>query len=126
MRRRFVISARALARPGGVPLVAFAGALAAYVGLAWCGDQLVTASSGLATFWPPNGLIIALLVLVAPNLRRWVVAAVLPGELIIDAIQGNPIGASLGWGTVNVLEVSLAAWMILRLIGQDRQLGDTA
>ena len=105
--------------------MAFAGALAGYVGLAWCGDQLVTASSGLATFWPPNGLIIALLVLVAPRLRRWVVAAVLPGELIIDAIQSNPMGASLGWGAVNVVEVSLAAWMILRLIGRDRPLGDT-
>src|ERR1700688_4772050 len=98
MERRSVIFDRALARPGGGPLVAFAAALAGYVGLAWCGDQLVTASSGLATFLPPNGLIIALLVLIAPRLRLWVVAAVLPGELLIDAIQSNPIGASLGWG----------------------------
>ena len=117
---------RALRHPVVGPAVAFVGALVGFAALAWCGDQLVTASSGLATFWPPNGLIIALLVLIAPRLRPWVVAAVLPGELIIDAIQSNPIGASLGWGTVNVLEVCLAAWMILRLIGRDRQLGDTA
>jgi diguanylate cyclase (GGDEF)-like protein len=110
---------------GGPPL-AFVLALAGYVGLAWCGDQLVSASSGLATFWPANGLMIALVLLVAPRMRLCVVAAILPGEMIIDAIQGNPVATSLGWGAVNVLEVSLAAWMILRLVGRDRQLADTA
>jgi diguanylate cyclase (GGDEF)-like protein len=117
---------RLLAHRVGGPSSAFAVALAGYIGLAWCGDQLVSASSGLATFWPANGLLIALVLLLAPRLRPWVVAAALPGELIIDAIQGSPLGVALGWGTVNVLEVSLAAWIILRLIGRDRPLADTA
>jgi diguanylate cyclase (GGDEF)-like protein len=116
---------RVLARRGARPLMAFWGALAGYVALAWCGYQLVFASSGIASFWPPNGLIIALLVLVAPRLRVWVLAAVLPGELIADAIHGLPVLTALGWGATNSLEVCLAAWIILRLIRRERPFGDT-
>ncbi len=107
------------------PLVVFVGALAGYVGLARCGYELVGASSGLASFWPPNGLIVALLVLLASRLRPWAIAAVLPGELIADTMQGYSAWTAMGWGAANILEVVLAAWIILRLAGQERPLGGT-
>ena len=95
------------------PVMTFAGALAGYVLLATCGYQLIGASSGVASFWPPNGLIVALFVLLAPKLRPWVIAAVLPAELIADAIQGDPTLTALGWGAANILETLLAAWILL-------------
>ncbi len=107
------------------PLV-FVGALAGYVALARCGYELVSASSGLASFWPPNGLIVALLVLLVPRLRPWAVAAVLPGELIADTIQGYSASTAMGWGAANILEVTLGAWIILRLASRERPLGGTA
>ena len=108
----------------GGPLV-FVGALAGYVGLARFGYELVSASSGLASFWPPNGLIVALLVLLASRLRPWALAAVLPGELIADTMQGYSAWTAMGWGAANILEVALASWIILRLAGQERPLGGT-
>lgn len=81
------------------PVMTFAGTLAGYVLLALCGYQLIGASSGVASFWPPNGLTVALLVLLAPRSRPWVIAAVLPAELIADAMQGYPALTALGWGS---------------------------
>lgn len=95
------------------PVMTFAGAVAGYVLLAACAYQLIGASSGVASFWPPNGLIVALLVLLAPKSRPWVIAAVLPGELIADAMQGYPVLTALGWGASNIVETMLAAWILL-------------
>ena len=114
---------RLAARPIG-PLV-FVGALAGYVALARCGYALVSASSGLASFWPPNGLIVSLLVLLVARLRPWALAAMLPGELIADTMQGYSAWPALGWGAANVLEVTLGAWIILRLTSRERPLGGT-
>ena len=127
MRRILVpgaLSRLAGRRIGG--LLVFVGALAGYVALARCGYELVGASSGLASFWPPNGLIVALLVLLVPRLRPWAIAAVLPGELIADTMQGYSAWTAMGWGATNILEVALAAWIVLRLASRERPLGGTA
>ena len=101
-------------RVGG-PVVTLAGTGVGYVALAWCGQQLMGQSSGVAAFWPPNGLVVALLVLLPSRLRPWVVAAVLPGELVADFLQGTPVLAALGWGAANSGEAVLAAGILLRL-----------
>jgi len=119
----FTLNRLAVRRIGG-PLV-FVGALAGYLGLARCGYELVSASSGLASFWPPNGLIVALVVLSVSRLRPWAIAAVLPGELIADTMQGYSGWTAIGWGATNILEVTLAAWIILRLAAGERPLGGT-
>jgi diguanylate cyclase (GGDEF)-like protein len=121
---RGALSRLAGRRIGG--LLVFVGALAGYVALARCGYELVGASSGLASFWPPNGLIVALLVLLVPRLRPWAIAAVLPGELIADTMQGYSAWTAMGWGATNILEVTLAAWIVLRLASRERPLGGTA
>jgi diguanylate cyclase (GGDEF)-like protein len=77
----------------------------------------------VAAFWPPNGLVVALLVMVPARLRPWVVAAVLPGELVADLLQGTPVLPALGWGTANSLEAVLAAGILIRL-ARRRPLGD--
>jgi diguanylate cyclase (GGDEF)-like protein len=110
------LSRLAAHRIGG-PIVAFVGALAGFVALGRCGYQLVGASGGVASFWPATGLIVALLVVVPSRLRPWIVAALLPGELITDAMQGYPALTALGWGMNNILEAVLGAWIVLKLAG---------
>lgn len=108
----------------GGSIATFFGALAGYVAFARLGYQLVGDAGGMALFWPPNGWVVALVVL-SPRARRyWVVAAVVPGELIADSLQGTPALTALGWGTTNVLEASLAAWLFLT-IARRNPLGDT-
>jgi integral membrane sensor domain MASE1 len=115
---------RLVAHPVGGPVVAFVGALAGYVALGWCGYQLIGASGVVSSFWPSNGLIVGLLVVVPSRFRPWVVLGVLPGEFIIDAIQGYPALTALGWGTTNMLEATLVAWILLKVAGR-RPLGTT-
>lgn len=115
---------RLVAHRIGGPIVAFVGALAGFVALGKCGYQLVGASGGVASFWPATGLIVALLLVVPSRLRPWIVAAVLPGEFITDAMQGYPALTALGWGVNNVLEAVLAAWIMLKL-ARGRLLGNT-
>ncbi len=113
-----------VAHPVRGRLGAFAAALVGYVALARLGYQLVSASGGMASFWPPNGWIVALLVLAPKRLRLWVIAAVLPGELLADSLQGYAIWTALGWGAANVVEVALATWILLTL-ARRRPQGDT-
>ena len=118
-------SSRIAAHRIGEPAAVFVGAVAGYVGLASCGYQLVGASSDIASFWPPNGLIVALLVLLPTRSRLPVLAAVLPGEFIADTVQGLPASAAFGWGTANIFEAAFAAWILVR-VARRRPLGDKA
>jgi diguanylate cyclase (GGDEF)-like protein len=124
MRTASASLGRVVAHRVGGPIVAFIGALAGFVALGMCGYQLIGASGGVASFWPATGLIVALLVVVPPRLRPWIVVALLPGEFITDAMQGYPALTALGWGVNNVLEAVLAAWIMLKL-ARGRLLGHT-
>jgi diguanylate cyclase (GGDEF)-like protein len=120
-----ILRSLAAHRLGG-PAAAFVAALAGYVVLAKIGYQLVGSAGEMASFWPPSGWIVALVVLLPKRLRLWVIAAVLPGELIADAIQqGIPALTALGWGAATSVEAALAAWLLLT-VGRRRPLGNTA
>jgi diguanylate cyclase (GGDEF)-like protein len=121
-RGRVTLRRLAAHRVGG-PLVAFVGALAGFVALGVCGYQLIGASGGVASFWPATGLIVGLLVVAPSRLRLWIVAALLPGEFIADTLQGYPALTALGWGTNNILEAVLAAFILLK-VAQRRPLGN--
>ena len=124
-RHASAILRRLAAHRLGGPAAALVAALAGYVALAALGYQLVGSAGGIASFWPPNGWIVALVVLLPKRLRLWVIAAVLPGELIADAIQqGIPTLTALGWGAANSVEAALAAWLLLK-VGRRRPLGNT-
>jgi len=60
----------AASRVGG-PALAALGTGAGFVVLAFGGYQLVNASNGISPYWPPNGLVVALLVLVPSRRCRW-------------------------------------------------------
>jgi diguanylate cyclase (GGDEF)-like protein len=102
----------------GGPILAFVGALAGFIALGLCGYQLVGASGGVASFWPATGLIVGLLVVAPSRLRPWILAALLPGELIVDVfVQGYPVFTAFGWGGTGTVEAVLAAWLVLKLAG---------
>jgi integral membrane sensor domain MASE1 len=110
-------------RVGG-PALTFVGTVAGYVALARGSQQLVDAESGLASFCAQTGLVVALLVLVPARLRPWVLAAVIPGELLAGPMQRDPALTALGWAAADIVEAILAAW-ILMTIARRRPLGDT-
>jgi diguanylate cyclase (GGDEF)-like protein len=76
-------------------------------------------------FWPATGLIAGLLVVAPSRLRLWIMAAVVPGEVIADVIfQGYPVLTAIGWGGANVVEAVLAAWIMLK-VARRRLLGNS-
>jgi diguanylate cyclase (GGDEF)-like protein len=116
---------RLVAHRFGAGSLVFSGTFVAYVGLGWCGYELIGASAGITSFWPATGLIVGLLVVLPARLRPWAAAALLPGELVTDIVlQGYPASTAFGWGINNILEASLAAWILLR-VAHKRPRGDT-
>ena len=77
---------------------------------------IVSSSGGIAAFWPPNGLVIALFLLLRGRSRLVVAAAVVPAEVALDAHEGFPLLAALGWGATNLVESLLVAVIIARLV----------
>jgi diguanylate cyclase (GGDEF)-like protein len=104
--------------PFGGPVLAFLGTGLGYVALAECAFQVVEAGSGLASFWPSVGFVSGLLVLAPRNLRVWILAAVVPSEVLIDTSNGVSALAGLGFGLTDVVEVSLAAALLLLFAGR--------
>ena len=114
---------RAVTHPLGGPALTAAGSTVGYVAVALFSFQVVDAGSGLVAFWPPNGLVVALFVLLPSRLRPWVLLAVLPGELIADTIHGYPVLAALGFSVTDLLESAIAGVLLLR-IARRRPRGD--
>jgi diguanylate cyclase (GGDEF)-like protein len=106
---------RAAAHPVAGRALTVVGATVGFVAVALLGFQVVDAGSGLVAFWPPNGLVVALFVLLPPRLRLWALLAVLPGELIADSIHGYPLPATLGFAVTDLLESAIAGVILLKL-----------
>jgi len=114
---------RLVAHPVGAGALAAIGTFAGYVALARGFPPLVTVQGGLSAFWPPNGLVVGLLVLLPAQLRIWVLIPVIPAEISTGLLLGYHPLAALGWGTANLLESALAAWIILT-VARRRPRGD--
>ena len=116
---------RAVAHPVGGPALTVVGLTVGFVAIALLGFEVVDAASGLVAFWPPNGLVVALFVLLPSRLRPWVLLGVLPGELIADSIHGYPLLAAFGFSVTDLLESAIAGVVLLRIAGRpprgDRQ-----
>ena len=111
--------------PVGGPALTVVGLTVGFVAIALLGFEVVDAASGLVAFWPPNGLVVALFVLLPSRLRPWVLLGVLPGELIADSIHGYPLLAAFGFSVTDLLESAIAGVVLLRIAGRpprgDRQ-----
>jgi diguanylate cyclase (GGDEF)-like protein len=86
----------------------------AFYGGATLGVTQASLPEDLVVLWPPNGLALAAF-LILP-LRFWpgLILAVLSAEILAD-LPTFPFWASLAFGLVNILEITLAALLIRRV-----------
>ena len=88
------------------------------------GFALTTGDMPIATFWPPNAILLASFLL-APTGLWWVfVLALLPAHFVEQLRQGVPFATALGWFAGNSGEALLGAILIGRFGGR-RGLFDT-
>lgn len=86
-------------------------ALAYYIGTR-IGFLLTPKTEPIATFWPPNAILMGCLLLI--SWRRWwsVIIAVLAVHLLAQTQNGVPITTALGWFLGNVSEALLGASLL--------------
>jgi transcriptional regulator with GAF, ATPase, and Fis domain len=115
--RRAVMSAVPAFR---IPIIALVVAIIYYAG-SKIGFLLTPPYSPISTFWPPNAVLLGILLLTP--LRIWwvLVLAVLPAHLFIQLRTGIPVISALGWFAGNTGEALLGATCI-RLFKKDKPL----
>src|SRR5215467_5266270 len=120
-----------LVAPGGNDTSAvFSGFQRAAIGLLvafayYAGSQigflLKPVDSPISTFWPPNAILLAVLLLTSPRIW-WVLGlAVLPAHLFIQLKTGVPLISALAWFVGNASEALLGA-VCVRIFKKDKPL----
>jgi signal transduction histidine kinase len=96
----------ALARAGGIALVAAIYFVAGKLGL-----RLTRVHSAVTTVWPPTGIALAALIRFSP--RLW--PGVLLGAFLVNVtIKGMPFTTVIGIAIGNTLEAVIGAWLVTR------------
>jgi signal transduction histidine kinase len=91
-----------------VPAIALLTAVCYYLG-SQIGFVLTPAGTPISVFWPPNAILLAILLL-TPRRIWWVLLlAVLPAHLLIQLKAGIPVISALGWFVGNTGEALLGA-----------------
>ncbi len=82
------------------------------------GLLFVSQPEGIASLWPPSGILLAALLLVAP--REWpvIVSAIFISNTLANAQSGNAWLVSLSFAAANCAESVLAAAVVLRWVGR--------
>ena len=81
--------------------------LAARLGL-----ELTLRPHPLSTLWPPNALLVAVLLLAPTRGWWWLLAAVLPAHLAAELADGVPTAMVLGWYGSNCSEALIGAGLV--------------
>ena len=94
--------------PIRTPIIALLVALGYFAG-SQIGFLLTPADSPIATFWPPNAILLAAL-LITPRRIWWVlILAVLPPHFLIQLRAGVPVVSAVAWFIGNSGEALLGA-----------------
>jgi signal transduction histidine kinase len=101
-------------------LIALLTAISYFIG-SQIGFRLTPAYTPISTFWPPNAIFLAILLLTPARIWWVLVLAVLPAHLLIQLRTGVPLITAVGWFAGNVGEAFLGAACI-RLFNKDRSL----
>jgi PAS domain S-box-containing protein len=101
---------------GGFAIIYF---LAARLGL-----NLLSASSGVAVFWPGSGIAFGILVIFGRSARPSLVIGIVVGTLAANLMSDRTFFASLCKGFCNAGEATLAAWLLERWFGFPFRFGD--
>jgi len=114
--RAVLHSGRATTKPSGIshervlssPILALVTAVCYYIG-SQIGFFLTPAETPIAVYWPPNAILLAILLL-TPRRIWWVlVVAVLPAHFLIQLRTGIPALSAMGWFLGNVGEALVGA-----------------
>jgi signal transduction histidine kinase len=70
----------------------------------------------LSTLWPPNALLLAVLLLAPTRDWWWLLAAALPGHLFAEVQSGVPSAMVLGWYVSNCSEALIGAGIVRALV----------
>jgi signal transduction histidine kinase len=92
-------------------LVAVLVAVGYYAGTR-LGFSLTPAHQPISTFWPPNALLLAALILAPPRMWLFFLLTVLPAHLIAQYEAGVPALTALGWFVGNAGEALIGAAFI--------------
>lgn len=93
---------------------------AGYLALAKTSIMLADGVNEIAPFWPPNGFLLAILLLSKSSLRIPMLLFSLVGTVIANLGEGRTLLPSLGFALANALEVVLAHQVVLSLAGGRR------
>lgn len=97
--------------------VAALGTGIAYFVAALIGVQTALPPDGIVILWPPNAILLGAL-LIAPPARWWpFLATAIVAEIAADLPTYPPL-AALGYGVVNCVEASLAAFLLRRFLAR--------
>jgi putative nucleotidyltransferase with HDIG domain len=100
-----------------IPLWAKAALLyAGYLVAAQIGD-LLSIQRTFATFWPPAGLVLAMLLVSERGDWPVLIAVGILGNISSDLIQGRTLLVTMGFSTANALEALVGATLLGRVIG---------
>src|SRR5215467_5101850 len=95
-------------------------ALAYYAG-SQLGFFLTPADTPIATFWPPNAILLAALLLTSPRIWWVLILAVLPAHLLVQLRTGIHLPSALAWFVSNTCEALLGA-ICVRIFKKDKPL----
>ncbi len=82
------------------------------------GDWLTFKPSNFNTFWPPSGLLVAILLLNPTRYWPAFLLAVYPANLAFDLMHGRPLWVTLIFCTGNCAEGLVGAFLLRRLFGK--------
>jgi signal transduction histidine kinase/integral membrane sensor domain MASE1 len=100
-------------RPAGRPgVAALAGVAGAYYLGALLGAALRFPPATTSVLWPPNAILTAALLLVAPRYFLPVVLAALPAHFAAQLPGGMPLSLSIALFLTNSAQALLAAWLV--------------
>jgi signal transduction histidine kinase len=85
----------------------YAGTL---VGFAWTPNGQPN-----STFWPPNAILLACLLLAPTGIWWTLILAVFPAHMLAQHQAGVPLWTAVGWFTSNISEALISAFFITRL-----------
>jgi signal transduction histidine kinase len=78
------------------------------------GFALTPSQRPIATFWPPNAILFAALLLVPTRMWWAFILAVLPAHMLAQSYAGVPVWTAVGWFLSNTGEALIGAWCIRR------------
>jgi signal transduction histidine kinase len=108
---------RILPTVNAVLLVGISYYVGTRIGFAW-----TPSGQPNSTFWPPNAILLAALLLTPPRAWWMFLLAVLPAHMFAQLQTGVPVWTAVGWFVTNCIEALIGAYCISKLSGSVKRL----